>query len=177
MARLRHKTTSIMTPVLEAIEHYLSDHEDKYFLEQTQRLVRENNNLRRKKNLEPLNGFVFEGVGYRLPEPITQETALRGIEMELELEMESLLASRKDRLFQLRQISMILLLICKDHVQTLQDLRDLLPDCLIPAFPDLGKLDRERPVAFSIEGNPSMQSRWEKALASIEYFTATRMLY
>jgi hypothetical protein len=174
---VKRRTPSFTTQLLSRIESYLTDHEDKYFLEQAQRIAKENNKLRRQKNMDVINGFVFDGVAYRLPDPVTKEIGLRGLETELDYEMETLLSSRTQRAQEIRQISMLIFLICKDHISEFQDLRDLLPECLCPAFPELAQLTRTRPAAFSIQDNPSMQAKWDKALPRIEYYTATRMLY
>jgi len=171
------QSSSLLAPVLDRIETFLTTHENKFFLEQTQRLAKENNVLRRKKQLGHTTGFIFDGVAYLLPEHDYKNPGLHGLECELEYEMETLLKSQKERSQEIKQISMTLFLICKDHVFDHQDLRDLLPECVIPAFPELTHLDRTRPAAYSIEEGSSLKARWEAALPRIEFYTATRMLY
>ncbi len=171
------QSSSILGPLLSQIEFFLTGHEERFFMEQTQRLAKENNKVRIQKNLPPTTGFIFDGIAYVLPEHNHSAPGLHGLEVDLEYEMEALLNERKARNQEVRQISQVLFLICKDHTETLQDLRDLLPECVVPAFPELADLERTRPAAFSIQDNPLMLSRWEKALPRIEYYTATRILY
>jgi hypothetical protein len=176
MARHFAPDQSIIAPVLDQVQRFLTEHEERFFTDQTRRLAQENNKLRYRKALPRATGFVFEGVSYILPEH-NFSSLLPGLEEDLVDEMKVLLASREDTGKEIKQISQLMFLMAKDHVETTQDLRDLLPECLIPAFPSLTQLDRTREPAFSIQDSPKMLDRWEKALPRIEYFTATRMLY
>ena len=168
---------SVIAPILDQVCHHLSAHEDKYFRTQTERLAKENNRLRRQANKQPTTGFIFDGVAYVLPEHNFSSPMLHGMEAQLEGEMEALLAEQKARAREVKTISQMVFLICKDTVTTFQDLRDLLPECLVPAFPQLAQFEREREPAFSIRNNPKLMEKWNSVLPRIEYYTATRLLY
>lgn len=164
-----------MSSILGAIKKYLSEHEESFFKSQTERLAKENNKLRRTRRLGTTTGFMFNGDAYTLPEH--NGSILYGLEIDLEPEMEGLLQERAQRENEIRSIAQMIFLICKNHAQTRQDLRDLLPEVLIPAIPELTSLDRTRQPAFAIQDDSKLLARWERLFPRIQYYTSTRLLY
>lgn len=58
-----------------------------------------------------------------------------------------------------------------------QDLRDTLPECLVDQLPDLRKLSRMRPVAFTLPQTDRDQRQFEMILRRMEFYSAARLMY
>lgn len=61
--------------------------------------------------------------------------------------------------------------------ETVQDVRDLLPETLVVMFPDLKKLPRTREPAWTLMGKPSSMREYQKLLPKIEMYSISKLLY
>lgn len=61
--------------------------------------------------------------------------------------------------------------------QSLQDLRDALPDILVREIPSLRGLQRTRPEGYLLEHNQRLKEQFEKVVDLALTFAAKRMLY
>lgn len=67
-----------------------------------------------------------------------------------------------------------LLARCND----LQDVRDTLPECLVPFADDwITSFARTRPEAFTIEGNERALRQYERVLPKMEVYSMSRLLF
>lgn len=64
-----------------------------------------------------------------------------------------------------------------DPCETLQDMRDSLPDCLATMIPELAKLPRHNEQGWSLRQNVRASKQFEKLLPKIEMYSAARLLY
>lgn len=71
------------------------------------------------------------------------------------------------------QLSYLLLKDC----QTLQDVRDALPESMVSLSPELTKLMRLREEAYIIRDNERAFRQFQTLSEKIDFYTATRMIY
>lgn len=64
-----------------------------------------------------------------------------------------------------------------DPCETLQDMRDSLPDCLATMIPELAKLPRHNEQGWSLRQDVRASRQFEKLLPKIEMYSAARLLY
>lgn len=61
--------------------------------------------------------------------------------------------------------------------QTMQDLRDALPDCLVALSDEIQALERTRPEAFTIAEDERGMRQFQKIKPLMEMYSGTRLLY
>lgn len=64
-----------------------------------------------------------------------------------------------------------------DPCETLQDLRDSLPDCLAATVPALANLPRHNEVGWSIRQDTRASRQFQKLYDKIEMYSAARLMY
>lgn len=64
-----------------------------------------------------------------------------------------------------------------DPCETLQDMRDSLPDCLASMIPALANLPRHNEQGWSLRQDVRASRQFEKLLPKIEMYSAARLLY
>jgi hypothetical protein len=161
--------------------HIIIDHTSKVLFEAERRRLQKWIDRLCRANQEcysnpKLEGFLYEGIYYRpswLGRGIWPHGALH---FTLADEMRAFLIDKKivddDERF-IRQTLFALLHPCK----TDQDIRDTLPECLIPVISGLASYPRTRQPACTIEGNARALRQYEKILPKIELYTAARMIF
>jgi len=82
----------------------------------------------------------------------------------------ALLALDKDRI---RQALFLVLQGCR----SIQDYRDALPNCMKEFILGANSLERTRPEAFTLQGNPRSYGQYVKLREKIEFYSAARLLY
>lgn len=123
----------------------------------------------------PDNAFIYSGLFFRLSTvcgPIPRRAALHP---SLAPQMDQLLKDKKiidDEKAFVRQAIVQLL----DPCESLQDIRDALPDCLVSCISDLSRIERSREPAFTIQGNPRALRQYQKMLPNIQVYSATRLI-
>ncbi|MFA7188480.1 MAG: hypothetical protein WC117_00160 [Sphaerochaetaceae bacterium] len=63
------------------------------------------------------------------------------------------------------------------HCGTTQEIRDTLPECLIPLVPALASVPRVYAQGFWAPKDEMFKRQYEKILPKIEFYSATRLLY
>lgn len=59
---------------------------------------------------------------------------------------------------------------------SVQDMRDALPETIIRMIPELSRLKRQKPEAFSIKDNPQDLKAYKDILPKIEYYSVIGMI-
>lgn len=62
-------------------------------------------------------------------------------------------------------------------IETIQDLRDALPNQLAEMLEATKHLNRTRPEAFMIQDDPRKMKQYQKLREKVEYYSATRLIY
>lgn len=91
-------------------------------------------------------------------------------EIDVLISERKVLAEDKDRI---RQALTLILRDC----QSLQDMRDALPNGVKNFFPELAHMERTRPEAFTLADNPRSYTQYMKLREKIEFYVATQLLY
>lgn len=73
-------------------------------------------------------------------------------------------------------IKQIIHLLIKD-CDSIEDVRDALPESLIELSSVLGMIPRTRETAYTISHDPRMMRQYEQLLEKIDFYVATRMIY
>ena len=62
---------------------------------------------------------------------------------------------------------------------TRQDIRDVLPECLVAQDKDMGlqTFERTRPPAYTLDNDKRAMKQYEKILPIIEYYSGTHLLF
>lgn len=122
-------------------------------------------------------GFLFGGHFYSLLSIKEQRTAKK-LPLHPSLhELGEALAKSIDE-FQrdktkLRQSLSVVLRGCSNQ----QDVRDALPNAVRMILPELGSLQRTRPVAWTLQDKPMLLSQFEKTEQLLQYYLSSRILY
>lgn len=123
------------------------------------------------------NGFIFVGRTF------TPSWVGKGYwprqELQKELHPEGMQLVHSYRIMENDQIAvrqgLVLLL---GSCETLQDVRDALPECLVAhSDPEIKKLSRTRETGFSIADNPRKISQYEAVLPLIQVYSVANMIY
>ena len=73
-------------------------------------------------------------------------------------------------------ISQIIFKLCSP-CESLQEMRDTLPDCLAQMIPALASLPRHNEVGYSLRGDTRASRQFQDLLPKIEMYSAARLLY
>lgn len=134
-----------------------------------------------KKNQEILgpqtHGYLYMGVFYK-----PSDYPYRGKPKEVKVLHPSLSSQMDDWLKAkaavehekalIRQTLSLVLEPC----QTIQDIRDSLPECLIETIPELTRMERQREPAFTLSNNVRAMRQYEKILPKMEEYAAARFI-
>jgi hypothetical protein len=162
---------SIITKLFEA--------EDNYF----DRLIVDLNRMNCEVKKKSFRGFMHMGVRYI---PRSERWSVRTGRVPTPLpSLDFSLLDQSDKLTvhfnrvnldksQIRQI--LFELLC--HCNTLQEIRDSLPECLVPLVPDVQSLPRFIQNQFYlVQGNKYFMRQYEKVLPKIEYYSTVHLIY
>lgn len=127
-----------------------------------------------KDHLAPM-GFVYEGIHYK-KEGQPYNTAYPTLSFHLTDEMEDF-KKDKDRVDldrqKIKQILFKLLIDCKDS----QDVRDVLPECLMQYLPGFASKQRTRDAGYILERDPRAYAQYKHVLVKIEMYSVAKLLY
>lgn len=146
-------------------------------------MIEELNNRNSAIKGKQLFGFRHLGDVY-IPESCRQQVAalrkqqvLPSLAFELMNEASDVLVDVKKVNLDKDQIKQILFKLLYSAT-TLQDIRDALPECLVPLVPEIAKLSRynDDPTWF-IRNDHRALRQYEKILPKIELYAMTRMIY
>lgn len=62
-------------------------------------------------------------------------------------------------------------------LNTLQETRDMLPECVVDLVPSLKELPRTKPDLYLFEDQPLKQAAFQKGFPLIQYYTMTHLMY
>lgn len=128
-------------------------------------------------NKDPLamNGFVYQELHYK-KEGQHYLAAYPNLQDHLHNEMLDFIAD-KDRVDldrqKIKQILFKLLTDCKDS----QDVRDVLPECLLQFLPGFVNKERTRDPAYNLKNDPRGYSQYKSVLVRIEMYSIANLLY
>ncbi|WP_290870386.1 hypothetical protein [Aquabacterium sp.] len=137
-------------------------------------LIRANNEIKGTQAA----GFLYYGEYYTAEgfAVVAGRTAKENLHDSLNSKMEWHIKSAETVATDERLISQIIFRLL-DPCQTLQEMRDTLPDCLVEVFPALKKLDRHNDVGITLRGDTRGSRQFDKLLPKIEFYAAARLIY
>lgn len=170
--------TSQLDYWLHCVQSYLSECHNKFRINRLDNLIAQHDAVQRFTSGERRGGFIYNGLIWRQsnkPNPWFEH--LLPLEKELQPAMDDYLndelTAQKD-FHKIRQIMLLALRGC----DTRQDVRDLFPDSLLPAFKtDISGLSRTKEAGFTMAHSPVQWSQWEKIADRIHFHCAMRLIY
>lgn len=163
--------------LLEIACKFLFTHEYKQIQYRITQLVKQNDRKLRDAGQEVRYGFIFDGTLYREPVPPLFHKDLPGLHGELYSSME--LISKDQKLIR-KDEKMVQQVLCTmlRPIETYEDLRNVLPEELIPAFTNItSDMQRTQEPGYTIRDNPRAWSQFQKVQPRIEFYSSTRLLY
>jgi len=124
----------------------------------------------------PHDGFTYKGKPYDPPNLISGKRVRVPLHPSLYDRMDNFLADESQIWTDRHQISQMLFSVLKS-CESLQDIRDALPECLVGSLRYLRGLVRQRPPAYTLNTNPRILRQFEKLLPRIEFYSTARLLY
>lgn len=126
----------------------------------------------------PKDGFYFRGDFYHnMGKGIPTKDIDRGnLHNSLIPEMERLKLEEKQFEFEKARVRAGLIILIQD-CQSIQDVRDAVPNCLASLVPDLSRKERERPEAYTLQHNDVRKKQYLKIRPLIEFYSITKLLY
>lgn len=120
--------------------------------------------------------FIYNGTFYRQSNVVGRIDGKKQLAPHLTAEMENFLKDKSavdnDRAYTKQTLVNLL-----DGCDTLQDVRDTLPECLVCTLPQLRGLDRKREPACTIQSNPRALRHYVKILPVMEAYAAARLVF
>lgn len=172
-----HKTVKATMPsnheLIEALMNDLLGPEYRRFSNWIDQLCKRNQEARGDVS----TGFLYEGRYYKPSNVhVTPEVKKYPLHVSLQSEMDVLIRDRAvidiDSSL-IKQSFFKLLYPCTDG----QQLRDALPEMVVPLVPYLQQYKRENLEAWTIQDDPRAMKQYNKVLSRIEMYVAARMIY
>ena len=156
--------------VITAIDKFLSEREEENENEEISRITKSNNEIVDKN----YSGFLYDG--YYYIDKKAQIITINKISLDPSLNdrMKSLVKTR-DLIKTHRQKSRQIITKLLRHCHTIQDLRDALPDCLLPALPDLKHTERTREEGWPLLDGKHNEKEWDEIRPLISSLAISRM--
>lgn len=171
--------TSMLDYWLHHVQEYLSECQSKFFGRRMDKLINEHDKLMSQKGEERRYGFIYNGLLWRLSErPPEWFDHLLPLDVSLHDEMDTILQEQVDTERDFHRIRQNMLLAFR-KCQNNQDLRDTIPECLLPAFKhDKAIFELPRTTEAGPLGDvPStVRTQWDKAVERAEYHSAMRLI-
>lgn len=157
-----------------AIVSHLEKTENRRLQAYVDTLVNQNMKL---TNDHSVMGFIYNGLPYRHSTAPSGKLAWKAPHMELVSKVEDMLDNISRTKTDMQLIKQVLANLCRPCVSQ-QDLRDVLPECLIFVLDDAGqKLERTRAEAWTIQDNPRAMRQYQKILPKIHFYANARLIY
>lgn len=124
----------------------------------------------------PHDGFLYQGQVYDPVSLVPGKRARVSLHNSLIKDMDDYLKDLEQVWTDRHYISQMLFTMlhpCTD----LQEVRDALPNCLTDTIPELKRLPRTRPEAYTIENNAMALRQYPKVLRRMEFYSTARLLY
>lgn len=124
----------------------------------------------------PHDGFTYSGKPYD-PVGLTRGARTRvPLHVDMTGRMEAYLSDLEQVWTDRHYISQILFTILQP-CDSLQDIRDALPNCLVDTLDSVKRLPRVREEAYTIQNNTMTLRQYRKVLPRIHFYSATGLLY
>ena len=120
-------------------------------------------------------GFMYNGVYFRHSKTKTIER-LPMLAWDLNDAMSAHLKDEAAVMLDCQQIRQTLYKLMS-VAQSEQQLRDVLPDCIVSLVPQLDKVPRQDPVELLIEHDPRLMRQYTKMLPKMQFYTVSGILY
>lgn len=165
---------------VDAIIHALMGPEKRRLDRRISDLTRSNNTMKRVN----APGFIYKGEKY-IPEDRRQEFGINRIQnkhlppiaFELMAEASSFSLDKDLVDTDETQLRQLFYKMIRDS-NTIQELRDALPDCVVRLMKDLSHVTRQNDdPAYAIRGDHRAMKQYEALLPKIEMYSVTSMLY
>jgi hypothetical protein len=161
---------------IEAIKSKLFEPEERRLKTAIDRLV-ERNDSDAEHNYQ---GFMFSGEVYRHSRANVLYKSYPMLAWSLNEEMETWLKDQKAVNLDRDQIGQMLFKLQSRVIQggenTMQEMRDALPECLVPLVPRLQNLPRRFNTLFFLQGERDLK-QYNKLLPKIEMYAMSRLIY
>ena len=135
-------------------------------------MVRKNSTL----HDTPIDGFFHGGLFFTQMATGVGKSARGALHPSLVPDMDRHIADRKTVEFDKLRVKQALALILVE-CQSLQDIRDTLPDMLTEMLDQVQSLPRTRPEAFLLENKKNLLRQYTKLREKIEFYMAMKLLY
>ena len=123
------------------------------------------------------DGFRYMGLVYTDLEPQMRKMGKYDrLHPSLAPELEAILAEEKTFKFDMERIKQAFALVLRD-CRSFQDMRDALPNCMKDLIPEIARLERTRPEAFTLAENERSYKQYMKLREKIEFYVASRLLF
>lgn len=163
--------------IVNAIDHFLFNHESEHWLKQINALILRHDSIMEKIEGQRRWGFLYDAMAYRHPDSPLRGNQLRGLHLSLKEEMKALLADKHLVAADRASIRQALVGLVNPVAYKTPDLRNALPDCLVPAINMLKSIPRTGDVAFCLEPGSNAWIQFEKTKDKMEAYSATRLIY
>lgn len=159
-------------PFIEAIKKALFVPEERRLTAALDRLVDSHDEI----NKDHTMGFSFNGEIYRHSRSSTIYRSWPVLVWALNGEMETWLKDRKAIALDRDQIGQMLFKLLY-QANDLQEMRDTLPECLVPIVPDFQGMPRKFNQEFLIRHNERDLKQFRKILPKIELYAISKLIY
>ena len=157
---------------LEYLTERLFESEDRHFQHRINLLIEENDKVIGKRT----EGFEYLGQCYGRDGLFLNPQFASSLSRSLMPQMAEILQFRKNTEFDRKLITQILAKLVQP-CQSIEDMRNALPECIISLDSYLPTIQRTREPAWTIVGNARDLRQYEKVLPKIETYCAMRFLY
>jgi hypothetical protein len=126
----------------------------------------------------PVRGFLYQGLAYRHTDCGDPVNTFKSIDPSLYGEVEAWLQDRVTIANELKHIAQSMRPLW-DNSQSLQDVRDALPESLVSCFPPqvFKDLDRTRPEGWNLEPLSRAERQFRTIVPKLDAYTVARLLY
>jgi hypothetical protein len=170
---MRHQT--LRSQVVEALKNKIKEPEDR----RLDKILLDLNQRNKFKQRLSGDGFLYAGA-HEIPKfnanKLPPKGELKGLNPELFDEMEALIEQRKTSELNISFCAQILYRLL-EGCESLQDVRDALPDHLWLLYDHKGHIERQRPELWTIQNNPKLLSQYHQFEQIMAVFMVGRMMY
>lgn len=134
-------------------------------------LDRQNGEIRHERAY----GFQWHGHRFYAEGSTTRRTSFPALDFSLRNEGNDLLKDQNQIEEDKKMVGQVMYLLTKSCTD-LQSFRDALPDSLVELSDDLMRMPRQRPAGYTIT-DERQQRQFKQMLDTIDFYSATRMMY
>jgi hypothetical protein len=172
-------TTSQLDYWLHCVQTHLAECHERFRKKRLDDLINRHDLFQAQQHRkERRSGFVYNGLIWRTSfKPHEWYDHLLALDSTFQEEMDNILneeiEAQRD-FHRIRQTCLLAFYQCTDN----QDVRDVVPECLVPAFKEnISKLERTREPGFLFADNPVKFKQWQTTEERINFHCAMRLIY